>query len=304
MWESSEQLISLSFHEESINKGVRPRIDACSATNPTAFRNAALHGLWYVTVHKHGGIHEASNYTPWLEYQPKKEWLVSLWAQHKLTHDQYECLSARFRIGHAARMADLAAVRRTERALAVKSHVQGEAEASIQADCREFNVYPEVEEFIGFFAAGVHMLRRPILVIIGATNLGKSMLAADILNRVARHLDLREFLEITVEDDDHLDLSDFEVEKHGGVLLDGVGDAVVLHRHREALQGRAKEGRGGRSATMVYAYPFTLCRRAVVVTMDLSASNLDFFTQHHWLSDRRNVIVLHLRSPAWKEEKC
>ena len=27
-------------------------------------------------------------------------------------------------------------------------------------------------------------------------------------------------------------------------------------------------------------------------TMDLSAANLDFFQKHHWLSDRRNVILL------------
>ena len=83
------------------------------------------------------------------------------------------------------------------------------------------------------------------------------------------------------------------------MLFDGVGDAMMLHRHREALQGRAKENRGGRSATMMYAYPFTLCRRAVVATMDLSATNLSFFESHHWLSDRRNVILLKLEQRAW-----
>ena len=76
-------------------------------------------------------------------------------------------------------------------------------------------------------------------------------------------------------------------------------DALMLHSHREALQGRVKECRGGKSATMVYSYPYTLCRRAVVVTMDLSASNLAYFTEHPWLSDRRNVIALRLREPVW-----
>ena len=79
----------------------------------------------------------------------------------------------------------------------------------------------------------------------------------------------------------------------------GVGDALMLHGHRESLQGRAKEGRGGKSTTMMYAYPFTLCHRAVVLTMDLSASNLDYFSRHHWLSDRRNVITLRLDAQAW-----
>jgi hypothetical protein len=45
-----------------------------------------------------------------------------------------------------------------------------------------------------------------------------------------------------------------------------------------------------------------LCRRAVVATMDLSASSLDLLTSHHWLSDKRNVIVLRLESPAWIEK--
>ena len=58
---------------------------------------------------------------------------------------------------------------------------------------------------------------------------------------------------------------------------------------------------GGRSATMMYSYPFTLCRRAVVATMDLSASNLQYFSEHHWLSDKRNVIVLRLMEQAWQE---
>ena len=125
------------------------------------------------------------------------------------------------------------------------------------------------------------------------------MLAADVLRRVGLMLGLSRYKEVTVECDDALDLSEFNIEVDAGVLFDGVGDAMMLHRHREALQGRAKENRGGRSATMMYAYPFTLCRRAVVATMDLSATNLGFFESHHWLSDRRNVILLRLEQRAW-----
>ena len=149
------------------------------------------------------------------------------------------------------------------------------------------------------FEPKTFLLRRPILVLVGATNLGKSMLAADVLRRVGLMLGLSTYKEVTVEGDDALDLSEFNLAVHAGVLLHGVGDALMLHQHREALQGRAKENRGGRSATMMYAYPFTLCRRAVVATMDLSAANLDFFQKHHWLSDRRNVILLQLQQQAW-----
>ena len=73
----------------------------------------------------------------------------------------------------------------------------------------------------------------------------------------------------------------------------------MLAGHREVLQGRAKAAKGGQSGTMMYAYPFTLARRAVVVTMDLAAANLDFFQNHHWLACETNVIVLRLTGPAW-----
>ena len=64
------------------------------------------------------------------------------------------------------------------------------------------------------------------------------------------------------------------------------------------LQGRAKRSYGGRSATMMYAYPFCLAERAVVATFDLGAANLDLFDTDHWLSDRDNVRVLRLSEPA------
>jgi len=51
---------------------------------------------------------------------------------------------------------------------------------------------------------------------------------------------------------------------------------------------------------MVYAYPYTLCRRAVIATLDLAAENLHMFRTHHWLKDPSNVIVLELSSKAWQ----
>ena len=51
---------------------------------------------------------------------------------------------------------------------------------------------------------------------------------------------------------------------------------------------------------MMYSYPFTLCRRGVVVTMDLSAKNLNLFQTDHWLSNSQNCLVLRLTEPAWE----
>ena len=137
--------------------------------------------------------------------------------------------------------------------------------------------------------------------IVGGTNLGKSMLAAHTLQRVAALLELpahegeSTFLEVTVEDIEHLDMADFDVRHHGGVLLDGVGgDALILKKNREALQGRAKQTKGAQSATMIYSYKYTLARRAVVATFDLTAKNLAALKVDHWLQNPLNVLQLHL----------
>ena len=76
---------------------------------------------------------------------------------------------------------------------------------------------------------------------------------------------------MTVEEDTSLDASGLRIEEHAGILLDGVADVLLLKPHRETLQGQPKVCWGGKSNTMIYAYPFTLARRAVVVTMDLSS---------------------------------
>ena len=109
-------------------------------------------------------------------------------------------------------------------------------------------------------------------------------------------------IEVTVEDDTSLDLSEFRVDEHAGVLLDGFADVLTLKMNREVLQGRPKVCRRGRSTTMMYACPFALARRAVVAKMDLSARNLHLLRTDHWLSDGRSIVQVWLQHPAWVSE--
>lgn len=141
--------------------------------------------------------------------------------------------------------------------------------------------------------------RRPVLLLVGGTNAGKSLLGADVLREVGEILRVPSYVEVTVEDDDNFDLSGLDHRQHAGVLLDGIGDTLTLWRHREVLQGRPKKCRGGRSATMMYSYPFTLARRAVVASMDLTAKNLHLLRTNYWLKDARNVVCLELNAPAF-----
>ena len=160
-------------------------------------------------------------------------------------------------------------------------------------------MFLEVDSFVALHKKTSMARRRPVLVVIGPTNLGKSVLAAHVLELVGREHGLTEFLEVTVEADETFDFSDFDIRKHAGVLLDGVGDPLILKRNREVLQGRAKVCKGGKSSTMMYAYPYTLCRKAVVATLDTSATNLHLFSTDSWLSDARNCLVLRLTREVW-----
>ena len=280
-------------------RDIWPRVDKCAVRKDVTPRTAACHGLWYVTVMKAGTRHSGTNYKPWVHYKPNKTWLQDLWDGDKLTHDQYLNLSMSFRTGHPSRKRDAEEVRRSECDAAARKLVDEElAILKENSPLREFNVFPEVERFVAAFRERGRW-RRPLLVLVGATQLGKSFLARAVLRRLCEILDVESFLEVTVEDDETLDFSGFMVNQHAGVLFDGVADVRNLLRHREVLQGQPKVTKGGKSRTMIYAYEYTLCRRAVVVTCDLSAANLHLLRYDHWLSNPENVLTCRLEVSVW-----
>ena len=280
--------------------GVKPRVDKCTAQKKVTPRTAACHGLWYVTVKKTGTLQSSTNYEPGVAYKPLRAWLDGIYDEGKVSHRRYMDLTKQFPLGYAARKRDCEELLREEHQSMVAALIKKECDdlkaAGFWKTPRPFQ---EVELFVAAHT-GQARDRRPLLAIIGGTQTGKSLLAASVLQKLAEWHGLPGFLEITVEEDGNFDMSNFRVDKDSGALLDGVGDVEVLRKARETLQGRPKVIKGGRSATMVYAYSYTLCRRAVVATFDLSARNLHLFKCDHWLKDPRNVIQLHLTSPAWE----
>ena len=296
-WKGGDGLIRKNI-DELMYGGFWPRVDVCTRTNPTRVESAAHQGLHYVSIHKLGTVASASNFKPFHDYTPQPAWIDGWWRAQKLSHAQYLGYVAQLRTGFAARKRDVEEVIRAEKEQVIDDHLEQElAKQSDQAPSKPIRDFPEVDRFVQLF--GQTCKRRPILVIVGGTNLGKSELARAVLRRVAELLSLPGFLEVTVEVDTSLDLSEFDLTQHAGVLLDGVDNVMMLKTHREAMQGRVKKCRGGKSATMMYAYPFTLCRRAVVATLDLSAKNLHLLATDHWLRDPQNVVVVDLKSPSW-----
>lgn len=281
--------------------GVRPRVDVCTcqAARGRTLKLAAVQGLWYVSVVKSGTVNADENFKAWRDYVPKAEWYRALWEGHKLPADMYMAYSRQLRSGHADRTRDVAELEADSRRRAVEKHVVDEQRLLAAAGVlRPVRAFVEVDKFVKAFEDNTRG-RRPILAVVGGTNLGKSLLAADVLQRVGTVLGLEGFLEVTVEDDSFLDLTDFDIRRHAGVLFDGVNDALVLKHNREVLQGRPKVCKAGRSPTMRFSSLYTLCRRAVVVTFDLSAANLHMLDTDHWLADEKNVIQLKLTAPAW-----
>ena len=261
---------------------------------------AVRFGHFYVYVDKIGSVMSWADFLPFQDYGVEGWWLDNLLKQGKLQRDVYLKWAARVAVGFQRRLGDVRAAERYERERAAEE-AASLAAAELSASVLPLKPFPEVDRFLEHFSRAGRFFRRPMLAIIGGTNLGKSVLAADVLRRVGLLVDAPGFLEITVEQNPNLDLADFDLREHSGVLLDGVGDALILKLNRESLQGRAKLCKGGQSATNMYAYKYTLARRAIVATFDLSAKNLDQFDQDHWLSCSLNVIVLKLTEKAYVE---
>ena len=49
----------------------------------------------------------------------------------------------------------------------------------------------------------------------------------------------------------------------------------------------------------MYAYKYTLARRAIVATMDLLALNIAKLHTNHWLQNSRKVVLLELSGPVF-----
>ena len=159
-------------------------------------------------------------------------WLDNLRAAQKIDDDLFLKYACQIRRGFAARLRDVQTAQRYEREAAIREAVTA-AEARLEPMVKQRCEFDEIQEFKRA-VLGV-AFRRPVLAIIGASGLGKSMLAAAVLREFGP-----KFLELTVEDNEHLDMADFDYGCHAGLLLDGVGDVLFLNKNREALQGRAK----------------------------------------------------------------
>ena len=140
-------------------------------------------GHFYVMVNKRGSLHAWSNFPPFEAYGVEGWWLDNLLKQGKLDRKEYLKLAARVTVGFQRRHADVQAAERFEQDLATTEAAQAEAAALSSSICRRKS-FDVVDTFVAAFGPGPKH-RRPILAIVGGTNLGKSLLAASVLRSIA-----------------------------------------------------------------------------------------------------------------------
>ena len=233
--------VDLDSTDTFVFNDVHPRVDVRTASKTSfAAKVAAYHGLWYVAVMKLGTVASETNFEAWKDYTPLASWIDGLMSAKKLSVQQYLQLAREIGVGYAKRKRDAVEMERDEIEVSIREHIAAESQDLQRFPPRSF---PEIDAFVNLFAE-TGRWRRPMLLLLAPTNLGKSMLAEHTLRRIADLLHLPGYIEVTVEGDDHLDFSEYVHNKHAGVLLDGVGDVLTLKRNREVLQGRAKPCKG------------------------------------------------------------
>ena len=194
--------------EEFEFASIRPRVDVCEVrgVKPTAPHSAACHGLWYVSTRKTGTLFVDTNYAagPWYKASPR--WLQGLLQDGKVTVERFvELSAANFPDGHAARKRDVDEMVRDRKYFAVTALVKRELKELEETDAlREIDLalFPDLAAYVESFRGAKR--RRRLVLFLGPSGVGKSLLAGQLLKKVGDILGLDDFEEITIEEDGYM----------------------------------------------------------------------------------------------------
>ena len=234
-------------------RGVRPRVDKnTEGRGPWHWLKATQHGHFYVSVMKRGTLHSGTNYPPWEgEWAPDRSWVLTLYAQHKLTHAQYLDLSIKLRDGHDKRKKCVEAIISDERALAC-AKAKKEARALIARKARPFRPLPdEIQTWRGQYSEAEE--RYKMLVLHGPSCTGKSRLARSLFGDDVT-------LVVDVQHAEHPDLRSYDWAIHKALLLDEVASPKFLVDNKKLLQAHVDGAILGQSPTQLYTYEIWLWR--------------------------------------------
>ena len=259
----------------------------------THWLKAVQRGHFYCSVHKAGALFTCTNYAPWGgTWVPDAAWVVSLYRQHKLDHDQYLHLSALLRDGHERRKASVEAVRASEQASAFTQE-RAWARAQVQAKALPFKVLrPEVERWKMQYEEIEE--RYKMLVLYGPSRTGKTRLARSLFG------DDRTLV-VDVQHAEHPDLRAYRRHTHKAVLLDEVQGPSFIVNNKKLLQAHVDGAILGQSATQLYTYEVFLWRTPIMI----STNNwcLDDLTdeEREWV--HANCVVVHITEEVFEAKR-
>ena len=258
-----DQLLGESFRFHGIRPDVRKTFGETIAQKQGArgvsFEEASNRGHFYCVVQKEGTLHTGTNWHAFKDYRVSGRWIEDLWGDAKLSHDTYRDLSVRVRKGHAQRMRDLQAVSEAEGEARIDAHIR-KVNRSLSKLVAPYKTFPQVIAWEDSFLEV--RFRWKVLALCADSAAGKSNFAESLFENPYC---------LTVEDSDHLDLKNFDRDKHDGIVLDNVNSWGQLLSWRAVLQARNAKFKGGTSATNMYAWSKYLYGVPFVATVDFDA---------------------------------
>lgn len=267
-------------------KDTKPHVEKQRCRGRQARSSINRQHFYVAGMIKKGSLHRATNYGAWVHYTVYESWINNAWEMNKIDHSEYRRLSTRLRVGSAKRARDVDHVETVEqdKELERASH---EIEKALATRRRPFKEYAEVQAFLKQFEQPIFHERFRILIIRGASRMGKSMFAASI--RPPCFLDFADNSVSQLPPDFSGYLSSF----HKSIVIDNVNSSSYIMAHRSWLQGRNCLAKFARSRCDVHTYSVNLWAVPIIMTMDIDAE----LVLSNWLVE--NSIILHLSSPTF-----
>ena len=267
------------------------------------FRMSVDRGLFYVFVDKIGTIHRpcgspcvCGNRGPaWAgmlsSYAPRGmgRWAENLFRKRLLTQTYYDELIVLCRDNVPGLKRNLDAVVAGEAALADKREMAEVTErlAKIPHLNRPYKTLPEVEEWKATLKEDRD--RFPILIVHGGSLVGKTRYAMSLFpNPLLLRIGI---LPATTWPDQ---MRGFRRSHHGAIVLDDVRDLSWIALNQDRLQGSNCMTEFGTTPGGGLKHEHYLYRVPMIATINNSTANLDLLTEHDWLGNSGNRVLLTL----------
>ena len=271
--------------------------------NPRFYQQSVDRGFFYVFADKEGTHRdkagricvEGNRFPCWVKrprvtrYQVPGKWPLSLWQQHKLSHETYEAYLFLCRDNVLARKRNLDAVRLRDEGVAEDAERVATAARVRRRTFQEFAKVPEVTDWLERFEEEVD--RYPFLVLMGPSRCRKTEYAKSLFKAP---------LELKIGTLDHFPdgMRAFSRKKHDAVVLDDCRDFGFLVRHQEKLQGKSDANiefastPGGQ-----LAYSKWLHRVPIVVTANHTTKNPQLLDDDDFLGNGDNRVLIRRSAP-------